>query len=74
MAKKTLAELEHDLLAAKQIYEDRQKITSAAHNEETDALNKLNIAQKAFRSQVDDMLDSMPRDSDWHRQLNERFA
>ncbi|WP_217577363.1 hypothetical protein [Mesorhizobium sp. GbtcB19] len=62
---KSLAEAEKDLLAAKTAYEEAERKASWARSAETDALNGLNAAQKAFDAVLAEVRKSMPGASDW---------
>lgn len=52
---------------AQEAYDDAEREARRARNKETDALNRLNEAQRAFDSAVDSMRKSAPRASDWKR-------
>ncbi len=64
---KTIGELHTDLEQAGKSYESARQRASMARNEEADARNKLNQAQKAFDAAVAEMKKQAPCDSDWKR-------
>ena len=70
MTDKTTAELEADLHAAEEDYENFRQQASFARNRECDAMNKLNAAQKALAARFETLRKKALRDSDWARERN----
>lgn len=62
---KSIAALAEELTKADEEYVAAKKEESFARNATTDALNKLNQAQKAFDAAVESIRDAAPFDSDW---------
>jgi hypothetical protein len=58
--------------AAKKAFEEAQRETSQMRSRETDALNRLNQAQKAIRKFMDEQLKNAPRESDWGSELRRK--
>ena len=52
---------------AQDYFQRMAQLTAIARNKETDALNKLNDAQKNFDALVAELKKSAPRDTDWKR-------
>lgn len=62
---KDIATLAEALKKADEEYVAAKKEESFARNAATDALNKLNQAQKAFDAAVESIRDAAPFDSEW---------
>lgn len=56
---------------ARSRFNDAQQRTSIARRDETEALNELNAAQKAFDAFVQQWQKGMPGDSEWQRRERE---
>lgn len=65
---KTITDLHNDIVHAAQAHQSAQQRASIARNEETDALNRLNQAQKAFDAAIAELKKQAPRDSEWKRE------
>lgn len=63
---KTLAEMERELLDAKDAYVGLEKEASFARNKATDARNRLNDAQKQFDAGLVALRKSMPSGTGWN--------
>jgi hypothetical protein len=55
------------LSAAKEAFEDADRREMAARSARTDALNRLNAAQKHFDKLIAGIKSHAPRDSDWKK-------
>lgn len=62
-----LEELENAVAKATDALREAEQVASAARSEETDCLNRLNQAQKAFDAYVQEIRKVAPRSSDWRR-------
>jgi len=51
-----------------------QELTNKARREETDALNRVNEAQRLFDALVAELKKSAPRDTDWRRPPPQRVG
>ena len=60
-----LADAVADLAAAGDFHEQKSSALQMARNEETDALNRVNAAQKKFDELVALVKKEAPRSSDW---------
>jgi hypothetical protein len=56
-----------DLADAAKAREEAERAESLARSVSTDALNRLNAAQRAFDAAVAEMKKKAPRDSNWQR-------
>lgn len=65
---KSISELHQAVVSATEAHQSAQSRASIARNEETDARNRLNEAQKAFDAAVAEMRKQAPRDSEWKRE------
>lgn len=70
---KTISDLHTELQGALDAHASAQQRASMARSEETDALNRLNAAQKAFDAAIADLKKQAPRESDWKREAMPRF-
>ena len=61
------SELVDAVVAAEADYEAAAKAASTARGIETDALNRLNAAQRALTAAMDDAQKAAPQRSDWRR-------
>ena len=68
---KTIEAAAKELREALERYDVLHTESEAARSRETDALNTLNRAQKAFDESVEAMKKNAPWNSDWH-QRNQR--
>ena len=68
----TLAELEDEYRKRVEIWEDAKEAASIASRTETDALNRMNAAQKRLTAYMDGLLKSAPYQSEWGRERKER--
>ena len=48
-------------------YAEASRVSADARNRATDALNRLNIAQRAITDMMVELKKSSPRESDWRR-------
>lgn len=58
--------------AACREYRELEQAASFASNRATDALNKLNQAQKAMDAALAELRKKAPRSTDWHEQAHPR--
>lgn len=65
MTDKTIEQLCKDLEHAKEAYRSAEQRSSFARNEATDALNRLNQAQKALEARMLTLAKDAPHESDW---------
>ncbi len=61
------AELFEELRQANEAFKIAQVETSAARSRETDALNRVNNAQRAISALIAELRKNSPRDTDWRR-------
>lgn len=74
MTDKTIQELAEDLERCHKSYVTAAQNASVAQNHATDALNRLNSAQKAFEARMETLRKNAPHDSDWGRARLNRHA
>ena len=67
MPEGSMSDALRELESATKEHEDAQRITGEARSRETDAVNRLNAAQKRVDELVAGMKKGAPRDSDWGR-------
>lgn len=72
MSTKTVQGALDDLTLKRATYDDLLQRERFATNATTDALNRLNEAQKAFDAAVAAVRDKPPHDSDWARSTRAR--
>ena len=65
---KTLAELEHELLAATEALKEAGKATASAHQKEVFALNKVNDLQEQIDARLIELRKAAPACTDWKNQ------
>lgn len=70
----TLAELSVALSAASDWAQECATAEKNARSAATNAINKLNEAQRAFDAHIAKMKSAAPRDSDWGRNINRAIA